>query len=177
MLIAGTIRISKPPTQIKASPVDRGSMIRVHRQREDNSRGSSFGGAGREPLHGGVLYSIFKSGLQLTRRSTTVRPSAICRTTSTPRLIISTTPSGPRKSSAGYEPLRGFEASGRRPLLATAGHVREGSEVQYHHEVYNQYLSNQLRFGTARQIQRNGKHPAQKPGVLLVCRACLTARK
>ncbi len=133
------------PNQIKASAVDRGSMIRIPIGNEKSARVEvrSVGPDANPYL---VLYSIFKTGLHgETRRSRTcARRSAICRTTSTPRSRTSVNAEWTTK-------LLGEDVKGRYADLKQAsadrcprllGTIVKPSEVQFHHDVYNQLLWN-----------------------------------
>ena len=73
------------PNQIKASAVDRGSMVRIpDRQREVGACRGSLGQPGRQPLHGHAFGLQDRPHRQDRADSRTcARPSATCRTTST----------------------------------------------------------------------------------------------
>jgi len=94
-----------------------------------------------------TLYSIFRTGIDGTtaRSITCARRSAICLTISKPRSTI--------KASAWIAEILGADVQGRFADLKQAAANRsprelgtfvKGSEVQYHHEVYNQSLWNQF---------------------------------
>jgi len=90
------------PNQIEASPIDRGSMVRIPIGNEKSSRVEvrSVSPDANPYL---VMYSIFKTGLEgSTAKSRTCgRPSAICRTISTPHSKASAKLNGPPSSSEG----------------------------------------------------------------------------
>jgi len=85
------------PNQIKASPVDRGSMVRVPIG-NDKSMRVEVRSVSPDANPYMVLYSIFKTGLDgdTSKSRTCARPSGIYRTTFTPRWTISVIRSGPR---------------------------------------------------------------------------------
>ena len=93
------------------------------------------------------MLAVFKTGLEGDdRRSENLRQAAraTCPTTSTTRSQISAPPSG-RRSCSGedvkerYADLKQASADRCPRLLGT---VVKAQEVQFHHEVYNQYLWN-----------------------------------
>ena len=86
------------PNQIKASAVDRGSMIRIPIGNEKSMRVEVRSVAsGRESVHGDALDLQDRHRRRHRRRSRTcARPSAICRTTSTTRWRISAKRTGRR---------------------------------------------------------------------------------
>ena len=136
------------PNQLKASPVDRGSMVRIPIGNEKSMRVEVRSVApGREPVHGDVFdLQDLESRARQRRSRICGRPSAICQTTSTPRSRISGTRSGRRSFSASdvkarYADLKQASADRCARLLGT---FVKAPEVQYHHEVYNQYLWNQF---------------------------------
>ena len=162
------------PNQIKASAVDRGSMVRIPIGNEtQHARGSSLGRPGCESVHGAVL------GLQdrprrrdLRRSRTCARRSAICRTTSTTRM------ENFRKAEWTTK-LLGEDVKGRYADLKQASADRcprllgtfvKAPEVQYHHEVYNQFLWNHV-LDAVKQI-RDGVHRKRAFG----CNFSATAR-
>ena len=95
-----------------------------------------------------TLYSIFRTGLEgeLPRSRTSARPSDTCLTTSTRRSKIFASGNGPRPCSdadvkARYADLKQASAD-RCPRLL--GSLIKVPEIQFHHDVYNQYLWNQF---------------------------------
>ena len=136
------------PNQIKASAVDRGSMIRIPIGNErSHARRSALGGAGRQSLPRDATRSSRPASKATPRRSRTcARPSAFCPTTSTPRSRTSAIPHWTTK-------LLGEDVKGRYADLKQASADRcprllgtfvKPPEVQFHHEVYNQFLWNQF---------------------------------
>ena len=134
------------PNQIKASATDRGSMVRVP---IGNSRSMRVEvrvrGAGCQSLPDALL--DFQDGHRRQHgedRRTCARRSATCRTTS--RQAIEDF-----KASSWIGKILGADVQGRFADLKQAAADRsprelgtfvKGSEVQYHHEVYNQSLWN-----------------------------------
>ena len=136
------------PNQIKASAVDRGSMVRIPIGNDKQyARGSSLGGAGRESLHGDVLDLQDAASKATPRRSRTcARRNATCLTTSTPRWKTSAKSEWTTKIlgddvKGRYADLKQASADRCARLLGT---VVKAPEVQFHHEVYNQFLWNQF---------------------------------
>src|ERR1017187_6876849 len=87
------------PNQLKASAVDRGSMIRIPIGNEKSMR-VEVRSVSPDANPYMVMYAVFKSGrdgetARRRRSRTCARPSAICPTTSTPRWRTSAWPSGP----------------------------------------------------------------------------------
>ena len=134
------------PNQIKASAVDRGSMVRIPIGNERSiARGSALGGARCQSLHGDVLDLQDRHSKATPRRSRTcARPSATCRTTSTTRMDNF-------RNAEWTTKLLGEDVKGRYADLKQASADRcprllgtfvKAPEVQYHHEVYNQFLWN-----------------------------------
>ena len=118
------------PNQIKASAVDRGSMIRIPIGNEKSMRVEVRSVApDANPYMVMLLDLQDRASMARPRRSRTcARPSATCRTTSTTRWRISTKPMDDEASRRGRErPLRGPEAGLGRSLPAPAGNVREGA--------------------------------------------------
>ena len=135
------------PNQIKASAVDRGSMVRIpignHRSMRTEVRSVA---PDANPYM--VLYAIFKTGIDgdISKTRTCGRPSATCQTTSTPPSMISRKRTGPpsssaRTSSSATSDLK-IASADRCPRLL--GTFVKAPEIQYHHEIYNQYLWNQF---------------------------------
>ena len=136
------------PNQIKASATDRGSMVRIPIGNERSSRVEV-----RSVAPDANPYMVLLLGLQdrsrrrhRGRSKICARRRAICRTTSTTRWRIS----GKRNGSTK---LLGEDVKGRYADLKQASADRcprllgtfvKAPEVQYHHEVYNQYLWNQF---------------------------------
>jgi glutamine synthetase len=135
------------PNQIKASAVDRGSMIRIPLGNEKSSRVEVRSVApDANPYL--VLYSIFRSGLegetakiQNLRQAKRYLPDNIA---SAMELF---------KKSSWAATLLGEDVKGRYLDLKQASADRcprllgtfvKANEVQYHHEVYNQFLWNQF---------------------------------
>ncbi len=84
------------PNQIKASAVDRGSMVRIPIGNEKSiARRSALGGSGCQPVYGHALGVQDRPGRRhQPKRRTCARLHAICRTTSTPRSRTSAARSG-----------------------------------------------------------------------------------
>ena len=134
------------PNQIKASAVDRGSMVRVPIGNERSSR-VEVRSVGPDANPYAVLYTRLQDGPRrgdLTRSRTCARPNATCPTTSTTRSRTSRTRRGSRT-------ILGEDVKGRYAELKQASADRcprllgtfvKPEEVQYHHEIYNQYLWN-----------------------------------
>jgi glutamine synthetase len=133
------------PNQIKASPVDRGSMIRIPIGNEKSSRVEVRSVApDANPYM--VMYSIFKTGLdgdtakiKNLRQAERYLPDNIY------------TALDDFKKSAWTTKLFGEDVKGRYADLKQAAADRcarqlgtfvKVPEVQYHHEVYNQFLWN-----------------------------------
>ncbi len=133
------------PNQIKASPVDRGSMIRIPIGNEKSSRVEVRSVApDANPYL--VMYSIFKAGLQgdtakikNLRQAERYLPDNIY------------TAMDHFKKSAWITELLGADVKGRYLDLKQAAADRcsrslgtfvKVPEVQFHHEVYNQFLWN-----------------------------------
>ena len=136
------------PNQLKASATDRGSMVRIPIGNEtQRARGSPRRGSGRESVHGAVLASSRPVSTATSRRSRIFAARrGTCRTTSTTRSRTSSKAEWTTK-------LLGEDVKGRYADLKQAsadrcprllGTVVKAPEVQFHHEVYNQYLWNQF---------------------------------
>ncbi len=133
------------PNQIIASPVDRGSMIRIPIGNERSARVEvrSVGPDANPYL---VMYSIFRTGLEGSisnekglRQAQRFLPDNIydaidnfCAAQWTSVLLGD-------EVKARYADLKKAAADRCARLLGT---FVKGPEVQYHHEVYNQYLWN-----------------------------------
>ena len=83
------------PNQIKASAVDRGSMVRIPIGNEKSMR-VEVRSVGPDANPYMVMLAVFKTGLTATRRRsrTCARPNATCRTTFTTRWPTSAKPRG-----------------------------------------------------------------------------------
>lgn len=133
------------PNQIIASPVDRGSMIRIPIGNERSARVEvrSVGPDANPYL---VMYSIFRTGLEGSissekglRQAQRFLPDNIydaitnfCSASWTTELLG-------EDVKARYADLKRAAADRCPRLLGT---IVKAQEVQYHHEVYNQYLWN-----------------------------------
>ena len=134
------------PNQIKASPVDRGSMVRIPIGNEKSARVEVRSVApDANPYL--VMYSIFKTGLEgRDRQDQESAPGAAL-----PARQHLHGDGGFRNAEWTTtllgedvkEPVRGPQA-GVRPTAARAqlGTFVKAPEVQFHHEVYNQFLWN-----------------------------------
>jgi glutamine synthetase len=133
------------PNQIIASPVDRGSMVRIPIGNEKSARVEvrSVGPDANPYL---VMYSIFRTGLEGSisrekglRQARRYLPDNIydairsfCQAEWTTELLG-------RDVKNRYAELKQASADRCSRLLGT---FVKSQEVQYHHEVYNQYLWN-----------------------------------
>jgi glutamine synthetase len=133
------------PNQIKASAVDRGSMIRVPIGNEKSSR-VEVRSVSPDANPYMVLYSIFKSGLQGDKLSVKNLRQAERYLPDNVYTAIEDF-----RSSAWTTKLLGADVKGRYADLKQAAADRcarllgtfvKVPEVQYHHEVYNQFLWN-----------------------------------
>jgi glutamine synthetase len=133
------------PNQIKASPVDRGSMIRVPIGNERSMRVEVRSVApDANPYL--VMYSIFRTGLEGdTAKIKNLRQAARYLPDNIYDAIANF------KSAAWTTKLLGEDVKGRYADLKQAAADRcprqlgtfvKAPEVQYHHEVYNQFLWN-----------------------------------
>ena len=134
------------PNQIKASAVDRGSMVRIPIGNERSSRVEVRSVAPDANPYLVMLVDLQDRPRRRHRRRSRIcaRPSATCRTTSTTRW--------PTSSNAEWTTkLLGEDVKGRYADLKQASADRcprllgtfvKAPEVQYHHEVYNQFLWN-----------------------------------
>jgi len=135
------------PNQIKASAIDRGSMIRVPFGNERSARVEVRSVApDANPYM--VMLSVFKTGLEDTISSDTNLRQA---SRYLPDNIYDALASF--RKSAWITTLLGEDVKGRYAELKQASADRcarllgtfvKAPEVQYHHEVYNQYLWNQF---------------------------------
>ena len=135
------------PNQIKASATDRGSMVRIPIGNEKSARVEvrSVGPDANPYL---VLYSIFKSGLdgktakiKNLRQAERYLPDNIYSALELFRNASWTTTLLGEDVKARYADLKQASAD-RCPKLL--GSVVKASEVQFHHDVYNQLLWNQF---------------------------------
>ena len=133
------------PNQIKASAVDRGSMVRVPIGNERSSR-VEVRSVGPDANPYAVLYSVFKTGIDGTISSDKNLRSA---DRYLPDNIYDAL--ADFKNSAWITTMFGDDVKGRYADLKQASADRcprllgtfvKPEEVQYHHEIYNQYLWN-----------------------------------
>ena len=135
------------PNQIKASAVDRGSMVRIpignHRSMRVEVR--SVGPDANPYL---VMYSIFKSGIdgqtskiKNLRQAERYLPDNVYTALEDFRKSAWTTKILGEDVKARYADLKQGSADRCSRALGT---IVKGPEVQFHHEVYNQYLWNQF---------------------------------
>jgi glutamine synthetase len=135
------------PNQIKASPVDRGSMIRIPIGNEKSMRVEVRSVApDANPYM--VMYSIFKTGLdgetskiKNLRQAERYLPDNIYTAIDDFRKAAWTTKILGEDVKGRYADLKQASADRCSRLLGT---FVKAPEVQYHHEVYNQYLWNQF---------------------------------
>jgi glutamine synthetase len=133
------------PNQIKASPVDRGSMIRIPIGNEKSSRVEVRSVApDANPYM--VMYSIFKTGIQGSisriknlRQAERYLPDNIYTALENFRASEWTTRLFGEDVKARYADLKQASADRCPRLLGT---FVKAPEVQYHHDVYNQFLCN-----------------------------------
>jgi glutamine synthetase len=133
------------PNQIKASPVDRGSMIRIPIGNEKSSRVEVRSVApDANPYM--VMYSIFKTGLQGSisriknlRQAERYLPDNIYTALENFRASEWTTKLFGEDVKGRYADLKQASADRCPRLLGT---FVKAPEVQYHHDVYNQFLWN-----------------------------------
>jgi glutamine synthetase len=135
------------PNQIKASAVDRGSMVRIPIG-NDKSMRVEVRSVSPDANPYMVLYSIFKSGIDGTT-------SKIKNLRQAERYLPDNiyTALEDFKKSAWIDKILGEDVKGRYADLKQASADRcprllgtfvKAPEVQYHHEVYNQFLWNQF---------------------------------
>ena len=135
------------PNQIKASAVDRGSMVRIPIG-NDKSMRVEVRSVGPDANPYLVLYSIFKSGIDGST-------SKIKNLRQAERYLPDNiyTALEDFKKSEWATKILGDDVKGRYADLKQAsadrcarllGTVVKAPEVQFHHEVYNQYLWNQF---------------------------------
>jgi glutamine synthetase len=135
------------PNQIKASPVDRGSMIRIPIGNEKSMR-VEVRSVSPDANPYMVMYSIFRSGLEgdtskikNLRQAERYLPDNIYTAIDNFRNAPWTTKLLGEDVKARYADLKQASADRCARLLGT---FVKAAEVQYHHEVYNQYLWNQF---------------------------------
>jgi glutamine synthetase len=135
------------PNQIKASAVDRGSMVRVPIGNEKSSR-VEVRSVGPDANPYMVLYSVFKTGLEgdvakikNLRQADRYLPDNIYTAIENFNNADWTTKILGADVKARYSELKQASADRCARLLGT---VVKPAEVQFHHEVYNQYLWNQF---------------------------------
>ena len=133
------------PNQIKASPVDRGSMIRIPIGNERSMR-VEVRSVSPDANPYMVLYSVFKSGLEGEiskikglRQAERYLPDNIYTALENFREAKWTTTMLGSDVKGRYADLKQAAADRCPRLLGT---FVKPSEVQYHHDVYNQYLWN-----------------------------------
>jgi glutamine synthetase len=135
------------PNQIKASAVDRGSMVRIPIGNEKSSRVEVRSVApDANPYL--VLYSVFKSGLhgelskiKNLRQAERYLPDNIYTALENFKAAEWTSKMLGKDVKARYADLKQASADRCPRLLGT---FVKPSEVQFHHEVYNQFLWNQF---------------------------------
>jgi len=135
------------PNQIKASAVDRGSMIRIPIGNEKSMR-VEVRSVGPDANPYMVMYSVFKTGLQgeiakikNLRQAERYLPDNIYTALEHFRLADWTTKLLGADVKGRYADLKQASADRCPRLLGT---FVKAPEVQYHHDVYNQYLWNQF---------------------------------
>jgi glutamine synthetase len=135
------------PNQIKASAVDRGSMIRIPIGNEKSSR-VEVRSVGPDANPYMVMYSIFKSGLEGNlariknlRQAERYLPDNIYTALDDFRGAEWTTKLLGEDVKARYADLKQAAADRCPRLLGT---IVKPSEVQFHHDVYNQLLWGQF---------------------------------
>ena len=133
------------PNQIKASPVDRGSMVRVPIG-NDKSMRVEVRSVSPDANPYLVLYSIFKTGIdgdtskiKNLRQAERYLPDNIYTALENFRAAKWATELLGEDVKERYAELKQASADRCPRLLGT---VVKGPEVQYHHEVYNQFLWN-----------------------------------
>jgi len=135
------------PNQIKASAIDRGSMVRVPLGNEKSAR-LEVRSVSPDANPYLVLYSIFRTGLQgeiakiqNLRQAKRFLPDNIYTALEAFRKSEWTTELLGADVKARYADLKQASADRCPRLLGT---YVKAPEVQFHHEVYNQYLWNQF---------------------------------
>lgn len=135
------------PNQIKASAVDRGSMVRIPIGNSKSAR-VEVRSVGPDANPYMVLYSIFRTGLEGTtseqenlRQAKRFLPDNIYTAMEDFRAADWTTKLLGEDIKSRYADLKQASADRCPRLLGT---TVKAPEVQFHHEVYNQYLWNQF---------------------------------
>jgi len=135
------------PNQIKASAVDRGSMVRIPIG-NDKSMRVEVRSVGPDANPYMVLYSIFKTGIdgdtskiKNLRQAERYLPDNVYAALDHFKDAKWTTTLLGEDVKGRYADLK--QASADR-CARNLGTVVKGPEVQFHHEVYNQYLWNQF---------------------------------
>ena len=133
------------PNQLKASPIDRGSMVRIPIGNERSSR-TEVRSVAPDANPYMVMYSIFKTGLdgdtskiKNLRQAKRYLPDNIYDALADFRKSKWTTKLLGDDVKERYAELKQASADRCPRLLGTFVKV---PEVQYHHEVYNQFLWN-----------------------------------
>src|SRR6201997_1760357 len=135
------------PNQIKASPVDRGSMIRIPIGNEKSMR-VEVRSVSPDANPYMVLYSVFKTGLdgdiakiENLRSAKRYLPDNIYKALEDFRKAEWTSTLMGDDVKTRYADLKEASADRCARLLGT---FVKAPEVQYHHDVYNQYLWNRF---------------------------------
>lgn len=135
------------PNQIKASATDRGSMVRIPIGNEKSAR-VEVRSVGPDANPYMVLYSVFKTGLdgeiakiKNLRQADRYLPDNIYTAIENFRNAAWTTELFGADVKGRFADLKQASADRCPRLLGT---FVKAPEVQYHHEVYNQYLWNQF---------------------------------
>jgi glutamine synthetase len=134
------------PNQIKASATDRGSMIRIPIGNKRSMR-VEVRSVGPDANPYMVLYSVFKTGLEGTMESVDrggkgrFLPDNIYTAIEDFKQADWTTKLFTEEVKGRYADLKQGSADRCARLLGT---VVKAPEVQFHHEVYNQYLWNEF---------------------------------
>jgi glutamine synthetase len=133
------------PNQIKASATDRGSMVRIPIGNEKSSR-VEVRSVGPDANPYMVLYSVFKTGLEgqiadvaNLRQAERYLPDNVYTAIENFRAAEWTTSLLGEDVKGRYADLKQASADRCPRLLGT---FVKAPEVQYHHEVYNQFLWN-----------------------------------
>jgi len=135
------------PNQIKASATDRGSMVRIPIGNEKSAR-VEIRSVGPDANPYMVLYSVFKTGLdgetakiKNLRQADRYLPDNIYTALENFKAAKWTDELLGEDVKGRYADLKQASADRCARLLGT---VVKTAEVQFHHEVYNQYLWNQF---------------------------------
>src|ERR1700761_322042 len=135
------------PNQIKASPIDRGSMVRVPLGNERSSR-VEVRSVGPDANPYMVMYSIFRTGIEGEiskikdlRQAKRYLPDNVYTAIDDFRKSKWTTTLLGEDVKARYADLKQASAD-RCPRLL--GNLVKVPEIQFHHDVYNQFLWNQF---------------------------------